>query len=559
MRSRKSLSPIAGLMRRMRVAQALSDKTGISADESLDIVTEGARLGGKSASDEQRRQFLKQLGMGAAAVGVGASLSGVSKPAQADPGGGNGDGRPGRVAIIGGGVAGIRCAHRLQQYGIASTVFEGNTRLGGRVNTNRTIFGGPVERGGELISTEHNAVRNLANELGLDVEDVNGNAVPGGNELYYVNGQHYSEHQLNEEWRETYKIFKKIQQQAPWLPTYDWHNDTHKALDYVDSNTWMDQVGIGANSNMGQVFQADLVAEYGLQPEDQTALNLIYLLAWNPINSATPLAGTDERFRISGGNDQLWSKMVEQLPEGTVETGRKLVAINGDINGPYTLTFEDGYVHNCDKLVLALPFSLLRDVDIEPALYNSFRPEKRMAIEQMAFGANGKMALHHSSRPWTQTQYVNGQQVTANGVTYVGRPELFDTWDSTSVNGKTDGILVNFFGGNYGANIGSDQPFAAPKQSDINHFLGIVDNVFPGTSAAFTGTAMQSKWSANPWSKGSYSTPTFGSYTSWWGAQPLAEGNIHFCGEHTELEYFGYIDGAVSTAERAAREIHQSV
>lgn len=553
MRSRKSLSPIAGLLRRMRVAQALSDKTGISADESLDIVTEGARLGGKAASSEDRRRFLKQLGLGAAAVGVGAAATTVSKPAMAAPASSTGS-----VAIVGGGVAGIRCAHRLQQYGIASTVFEGNTRLGGRVNTNRSIFGHAVERGGELISTEHNAVRNLANQLGLDVEDVNGNAVPGGSEIYHVNGQHYTEQQLNEEWRDVYSIFKRAQQDAPWVPTYDAHNDLHKVLDYTDVNSWMDQVGIGANSNMGQVFQADVVAEYGLQPEDQTALNLIYLLAWNPINSALPLAGTDERFRIDGGNDQLWKKMVEDLPAGTVETGRKLVAINGDINGPYTLSFDDGYVHNCDKLVLALPFSMLRDVDIEPALYESFRPEKRMAIEQMAFGNNGKLTVHGNSRPWTQPQVINGQQMTANGVSYVGRPELFDTWDSTSVTGTTDGLLVNFFGGDYGAAIGGNTPFEAPKQSDLNHFLGIADNIFPGTAAAYSGTAMQSKWAVNPWSKGSYSTPTFGSHTTWWGAHPLQEGNIHFCGEHTELEVFGYIEGAVVSAERAAKEIHQA-
>ncbi|GAA5524871.1 pseudooxynicotine oxidase [Microbulbifer aestuariivivens] len=555
MKSRKSLSPISGLLRRLRAAEELSDKTGISADESLDIINEGAKFAGKNASEEGRRQFLKQLGLGAAVLGTAGAASTVSRPAQAIAGGAT---DPGRVAIIGGGVAGIRCAHRLYQYnGATCKVFEGNTRLGGRLLTNRTIFGRPVERGGELISTEHTYARNLARQLGLDVEDVNGNAVPGGNELYYVNGQHYTEHQLNEEWREVYQIFKRAQQDAPWVPTYEWSNPMHRELDYVDVNSWLDHVGIGANSNMGQVFQADIVAEYGIQPEATTALNLIYLLAWNPINTALPLAGTDERFRIAGGNDQLVTRMAEELPEGTIETDRKLVAIKGDSNGPYQLTFEDGHKYNCDRLVLALPFSTLRDVDIDPRIYDSFRPEKRMAIERMAFGSNGKLATYCSTRPWAQPTVVNGQEFTTNGVTYVGRPELFDTWDSTSITGSTDGILVNFFGGDYGRQIGSDKPFAAPSAEDLNHFFGIVENVFPGTGAAFTGTAMLSKWAANPWSKGSYSTQTFGDYTEWWGAAGLKEGNIHFCGEHTALEMFGYVDGAISTGERVAQEIHQ--
>ncbi|WP_323845470.1 NAD(P)/FAD-dependent oxidoreductase [Microbulbifer magnicolonia] len=534
----------------------MSERTGISADESLDIINEGAKHRGGGDAIDGRRRFLKQLGFGAAALGAAGAASTVSRPVQAAAGGAT---DPGRVAVVGGGIAGLRCAHRLYQYnGTRCKVFEGNTRLGGRVNTNRTIFGRPVERGGELISTEHTYARNLASQLGLDIEDVNGNAVPGGSELYYVNGQQYTEHQLNEEWRQVYKIFKKTQQDAPWVPTFDSHNAMHRDLDYIDVNSWLDVVGIGANSNMGQVFQADVVAEYGVQPEDTTALNLIYLLAWNPVNTALPLAGTDERFRIVGGNDQLAARMVEELPEGTVETGRKLVAIKGDILGPYTLTFDDGYEYVCDRLVLALPFSMLRDVDIEPRLYNAFRPQKRMAIERMAFGSNGKMAVHCATRPWAQPQVVNGQQFTPNGVTYVGRPELFDTWDSTSVSGTVDGILVDFFGGDYGKQIGGNKPFAAPSGQDLSHFFGIVDQVFPGTSAAFSGKSMLSKWAANPWSKGSYSTQTFGDYTEWWGAQGLREGNVFFCGEHTELETFGYIDGAISTGERAAQEIHQA-
>lgn len=555
MRSRKSSSLMAGLLRRLRAAQTLSDKTGMPADESLDVINQGIQHGGRNADPEGRRRFLKQLGIGAAALGAAGSAA-ASSPASAASQNGK---DPGRVAIIGGGLAGLRCAHRLQQYRIASTIYEGNARLGGRVNTNRSIFPGlNIERGGEMISTEHTHVRKLARKLGLDIEDVNGNAVPGGHELYWVNGQYYTEQQLNEEWREVYRIFKDTEQHAPWVPTYYNHNALHRDLDHVDVNTWLDQVGIGANSNMGQIFQADVVVEYGIRPEQMTALNLVYLLAWNPINSALPLAGTDERFHIVGGNDLLASRMVEELPQDAIETGRKLAAISGRIDGPYTLSFEDGSVRTCDHLVLALPFTLLREVDIDPVLYESFRPEKRLAIERMSYGSNGKLALHFDTRPWIQPQMINGEQFTGSGLSYVGQPGLFETWDSTAVNGRTDGVLTGFFGADYGHQIGGDRPFAAPAQEDINHFLSVVENYYPGVNAAFNGTAMLSKWSVNPWSKGSYSTPALGDFTEWWGAQPLQEGNIHFCGEHTELEVFGYMEAAISTGERVAKEIHHA-
>jgi monoamine oxidase len=33
------------------------------------------------------------------------------------------------------------------------------------------------------------------------------------------------------------------------------------------------------------------------------------------------------------------------------------------------------------------------------------------------------------------------------------------------------------------------------------------------------------------------------------------EGGVHFAGEHTDTDQQGYIDGAVRTGERAAREL----
>src|SRR4051812_26067124 len=68
-----------------------------------------------------RREFLQ------AGVTAGALLSGVPGVARryqviTTP----------RVAIVGAGLAGLTCAYRLKQAGVAATVYEGNSRLGGR-------------------------------------------------------------------------------------------------------------------------------------------------------------------------------------------------------------------------------------------------------------------------------------------------------------------------------------------------------------------------------------------------------------------------------------------
>jgi monoamine oxidase len=70
------------------------------------------------------------------------------------------------VAIVGAGLAGLTCGWRLRQAGIAATVYEASTRLGGRCWTRRgdVAAGQIAEHGGELIDQSHKHIRQLAQE-----------------------------------------------------------------------------------------------------------------------------------------------------------------------------------------------------------------------------------------------------------------------------------------------------------------------------------------------------------------------------------------------------------
>ena len=46
--------------------------------------------------------------------------------------------------------------------------------------------------------------------------------------------------------------------------------------------------------------------------------------------------------------------------------------------------------------------------------------------------------------------------------------------------------------------------------------------------------------------------------TVWWGAQWETEGNIFFAGEAYDEEYWSYMNGAILSGERVAKEIHQN-
>ncbi len=75
------------------------------------------------------------------------------------------------------------------------------------------------------------------------------------------------------------------------------------------------------------------------------------------------------------------------------------------------------------------------------------------------------------------------------------------------------------------------------------------------TLDAATGRAWLDSWVDDEFARGSYSFWAPGQYTELRGAGGTPEGPIHFCGEHTSLEYQGFMNGAVETGERVANEI----
>ena len=507
-----------------------------------------------------RRDFLR--GAGAVAAGLAAApvlgpLAVRSAPA-----------RDTRVIVIGAGVAGLRCAHRLRHSGITAQLYEASNRIGGRTFSVTDFFadGQVAEHGGEFISTEHSATRNLARSLGLRLEVVNGGELPGGEEIYRIDDEFYTYAEASADWLVASKAFKDERHAAPWPQNFDSFTPRGRELDRMSVPDWFDPAhplsnpilaGFGPHSRFARLMQTNVISEYGGNPESQPALNLLYLLAWNPRRSLSPLPGTDEKYHVRGGNEQLAQRMAADLPSGSVHTGRPLTAITGAAGGPYTCHFASGAPAVADHLVLALPFRLLREVDIDPRIWQALRPQKRLAISSMPIGTNAKLQIQASTRPWSGVIRANGQQIQANGVAYSDPGSFQVVWDGSVTSPSRRGVLVNYTGGTKGTQLAGPGAFGVASATDVAAFLAAIEPVFPGTTAAYNGRALKSSWVDDPWHRGAYSHWGIGHYTGFSGAEGLQEGAIHFCGEHTSVDYQGFIEGAVRSGERVAREIHQ--
>src|SRR5258708_27574277 len=107
-----------------------------------------------------RREFVKRTGAVGAAVAVAGPMA-LAKPASAA-------GAP-RIAIIGGGIAGLTAALTLNDKGVYADLYESSGRLGGRMHSDWTEFGHgfwdnaqQAELCGELIDTNQKTNLQLA-------------------------------------------------------------------------------------------------------------------------------------------------------------------------------------------------------------------------------------------------------------------------------------------------------------------------------------------------------------------------------------------------------------
>ncbi len=536
----------AGLFARANVASDYARRSGCGIDEATEAVAVDQGLA--------RRHV---LGGAAALAAAGLTGAGVG-PA-------SGPGTP-RVVVIGAGLAGLGCAYRLWwSRGIRSEVYEFNAaRIGGRVATLHGYFeaGQYTEQHGEFISSEHTAVRALAASFGLTLDDVlryPDGTHPLANRLRF-GGRFWSQAALNREWHEWARalFLDAASNKAPWPTLYNHHTAWGRHWDRMPATEWIERnIRGGLGSDFGRLCVSVLLDEYGGAVDHQSALNLIYLLGLYDSSASglqpkshPELSGTDEKWHIRGGNDQLISGLHHRLPGGSVHLDHRLVAVHRRGNGTFDCTFAvDRSIRTvrADHVVLALPFTRLREVE----LTGIELPERQLrAIRYEQLGANSKIQLQFSRRVW------NAEHWTGNLYT----DEIVQGgWETTIDQPGSHGIMIALPGGAVGEDIGRKYrltSFEGPApQAMVRDYLRCFEVNFPGISAAYSGKAYYSWSSGDPHVGGAYSYLKAGQYTGFNGIQGRRNGNLHFAGEHTSLDFQGYMEGALRTGYRCAAEI----
>jgi monoamine oxidase len=455
-----------------------------------------------------------------------------------------------RIAVIGAGLAGLTCAYRLKQAGYAATVYEATDRVGGRCWTIRGVFdaGQIAEHGGELIDQGHTALRQLVRELGFTLDNLLSAQLSGTEDFFYFDGALYNFADATDDLKGVWQQLHKDVSAASYPTLYNLSTLRGRQLDqmsitdyintYVPASAKGYDVGPGMQSKLGRLLDVAYNIEYGGECSVQSSLNMLYLLAYSGQGQLRIFGPSNEKYHIMGGNDQV-PKAIADLLGSQIARGMELTAIAQNRDGTYSLSFRgESRATVVDRVVLALPFSMLKSVNYSRAGFGTL---KDTAIQNLPMGTNSKLHVQFSERYWNS--------LGNNGNTFADTGYQ-NTWEVTRGQPGNPGILVDYTGGTIGASFGSGTPDARAEQ-----FLAQLEPVLPRITTKYNGKATIDFWTAYPWTKGSYSFWKVGQYTGFSGVEKERRGKVHFCGEHTSQDFQGYLNGGVETGERVASEI----
>lgn len=456
-----------------------------------------------------RRQFL-------------GSLAAVSASGQANR----------RVLIAGAGIAGLCCAYELTKRGYDVTVFEGRARPGGRIETLREGFapGITAETGATRIPDTHHFTLGYVTEFGLTLEPFHAS---GGADLFHVRGKNLTYQNGKEpDWPlnlsdEERKLGRAGLTKRYMLPPIDAARPLARSRRVPAAISATDQSDLQG-----------YLSGQGLSPD---AVELI-TLGFSPTLSASQIllieASSEVRrsfYHIRGGNDQLPAALARRLA-GKIRYGCRVLAFTQD-DSQASLVVEHGgerETHHASHVICTLPFSVTRGL-FEGA---HLSPQKEKLTAGLPYFAMTKVFLQVNRQFWRE-QGLSGFAFTDL------LSERF--WSLGPARASERGLLLSYLVGPK-----AEKLDALPESERIRATIEDAEILFPGVRARCEGARVKS-WAADPWQNGGTIRIPPGELGEL--AQcGVAEGRIHFAGEHTS-RWSGWIQGSLESAHRVVREI----
>ena len=440
------------------------------------------------------------------------------------------------VAVIGGGLAGIRAGAKLKAGGASVLVLEARDRLGGRTYT-RLLGRAVYDFGAQFIGPGQPRMNQLVKELGLSLAPtfVSGRKVLelGGETTTYAGTIPF----INPiKLLPLYIVLKRIERLASRIPRdAPWKASRAEALDNLTLEAWRRPAwAIGTDVRL----LMDVVVRV-LFGSDASELSLLHFLGFvassNGLMRLTETRGGFQQDRVVGGTQQLSERLAVTLGKNRVLLNVRACTVRQDADGVTIESSSQSW--RAKHVVVTVPLAIAKQISYEPTL-----PAARGQIHQrVKMGSTIKIFAAYD-RPFWRERGLSGEAVGTSGMISV-------TFDNTSSDGSVP-CLLGFIAGQ------AARRFAMmPSETRREHVLDELSRFF-GSEAKSPIEYAEMDWGEEQYSGGCpFANFPPGALSTCGEALRAPVGRIHWAGTETAQECMGYMEGALESGDRAAEEV----
>jgi monoamine oxidase len=448
------------------------------------------------------------------------------------------------VVIVGAGLSGLEAAHSAQKRGLSALVLEARDRIGGKVWSVPLASGrGCADLGAAWINDSlQPRVWSYVKKFGLEVtkQRLEGKAVhqdESGKRIVFPFGT--TPEFTEEEKSNLGKIRDHIQAASLRTNEAPREEDDNVSLDsYVRK--------LGAGEKTARMINVWSQVMHGVESTEQSAAWFIDYCRRNKgllaIRADDHTGG--QHLRLNKGAQAIVDGLGQLVGSSNIRLSSPVASIE-DREGHVNVRTTTGQTVTAKKVIIALPSTLYKDINITPAL----GPRLSEVANNTVLGDYNKAIVCYD-KPWWRDLGYNGFIISYKGPVIVAR----DT--STEANNMYS--LTCFVNGRSGGEWGN-KPSHERRRAVLEQ-LASVFNVGKDSELWRPIEMFEQVWKHEQYSKGALVPITsIGHYTKFDDVYGKPVGNLHFSGTEFSPEWKGYMEGALCAGERSAEEVAASL